>query len=132
MKIHANDCRVVYHHENGHSLTVNELLELAAQADEAKDAARESEKLAKRNALQRAIVKAKVDGRFNPHYKIIGVKDAAAVLGIHPESVRRLVRQGKLKAYRNSGLGVMFFDKEYLLNFSKFYDNKTGNRGRWL
>ena len=54
------------------------------------------------------------------------VREAAERLHIHPESVRRLIRQEKLlaKKFANSWL----IDREVLEQFASHYDPRPGNK----
>jgi excisionase family DNA binding protein len=54
------------------------------------------------------------------------VSDAAERLGIHPESVRRLIRMGRLpaKKFANSWL----IERDVLEQFATGYDRRPGNR----
>jgi excisionase family DNA binding protein len=58
-------------------------------------------------------------------YEIV-VAEVAQILKIHPESVRRLVRGGALRARR---VGMKFiFDYSYVRKFATYYDNRAGNK----
>lgn len=56
----------------------------------------------------------------------VTVRDASERLKIHPESVRRLIRQGKLPATKvvNSWL----IEKSVLEMFASHYDPRPGNK----
>jgi excisionase family DNA binding protein len=56
----------------------------------------------------------------------VTVWDAAERLGIHPESVRRLIRQGRLPAqkFANSWL----IARHVLEQFANGYDGRPGNK----
>ena len=54
------------------------------------------------------------------------VREAAKQLGIHEESLRRLLRMGTLPAKRIGG--QWFINKERLALFAATYDAKTGKR----
>jgi excisionase family DNA binding protein len=58
------------------------------------------------------------------------VRDAAERLNIHPESVRRLIRQGKLPArkFANSWL----IEHDVLEQFACHYDPRPGNKATLL
>lgn len=58
------------------------------------------------------------------------VREAAERLHIHPESVRRLIRQGKLpaKKFANNWL----IDREVLEQFASHYDPRPGNKATLL
>jgi excisionase family DNA binding protein len=54
------------------------------------------------------------------------VRDAADKLRIHPESVRRLIRQGKLPAKKFANNWVI--EVEVLEQFASHYDPRPGNK----
>lgn len=56
----------------------------------------------------------------------VNVADAAERLNIHPESVRRLIRQGRLpaKKFANSWL----IARDVLEQFANGYDRRPGNK----
>ena len=56
----------------------------------------------------------------------ISVRDAAKYVGIHEESLRRLLRLGTLPGEKIGG--QWFIDKEQLALFVATYDTKTGKR----
>lgn len=56
----------------------------------------------------------------------VSVRDAARQLGIHEESLRRLLRMGSLPGERIGG--QWFIDKEQLALFAASYDARTGSR----
>jgi len=58
------------------------------------------------------------------------VEEAARRLGIHPESVRRLIRQGKLPAIRFSNKWLM--EKHVLEQFASHYDPRPGVKATLL
>lgn len=60
----------------------------------------------------------------------VSVRDAARQLGIHEESLRRLLRIGSLNGQKIGG--QWFISKEQLALFTATYDAKTGRRKRLL
>ena len=54
------------------------------------------------------------------------VKEASERLRIHPESVRRLIRQGKLPATKL--MNNWFIEKSVLAMFASRYDPRPGNK----
>lgn len=60
----------------------------------------------------------------------VSVRAAASQLGIHEESLRRLLRMGSLNGQKIGG--QWFISKEQLSLFSATYDAKTGRRKRLL
>ena len=68
----------------------------------------------------------KADGMAN-FDDYVTVQEASERLKIHPESVRRLIRQGKLPArkFANSWL----IEKSVLETFARWYDPRPGNKG---
>jgi excisionase family DNA binding protein len=54
------------------------------------------------------------------------VKEAADKLNIHPESVRRLIRQGKLPATKFANTWLIEVD--VLEQFAGHYDPRPGNK----
>jgi len=60
----------------------------------------------------------------------VGVHEAAKRLGIHEESVRRLIRIGTMPATKIGG--QWYIDREDLAIFASSYDAKTGKRKRML
>ena len=59
-----------------------------------------------------------------------GVEDVAHRLNIHPESVRRLIRQGKLPAIKFGNKWLV--DRSMLEQFSSHYDPRPGNKATLL
>lgn len=57
-----------------------------------------------------------------------GVHEASRRLGIHDESLRRLIRIGTIPATKIGG--QWYIDKEQLSLFAATYDGKTGKRKR--
>jgi excisionase family DNA binding protein len=60
----------------------------------------------------------------------INVREAARQIGIHEESLRRLLRQGSPPGVKIGG--QWFIDKEQLALFTGTYDAKTGKRAHLL
>jgi len=60
----------------------------------------------------------------------ISVRDAARQIGIHEESLRRLLRQGSPTGEKIGG--QWFISKEQLALFSSTYDAKTGKRRKLI
>ena len=58
----------------------------------------------------------------------VGVHEAARRLGIHEESLRRLIRIGTVHATKIGG--QWYIDKEELNLFATTYDSNTGKRKR--
>jgi transposase-like protein len=56
----------------------------------------------------------------------VNVRDAARQIGIHEESLRRLLRQGSPSGEKIGG--QWFIRKEQLTLFTATYDAKTGKR----
>ena len=56
----------------------------------------------------------------------VSVRDAAKQLGIHEESLRRLLRMGSLSGEKVGG--QWFIGKEQLALFAATYDARTGKR----
>ena len=57
----------------------------------------------------------------------VTVADVAERLGIHPESVRRLIRQGKLPAKKFAQSWLV--KRDVLEQFANGYDRRPGNKG---
>jgi len=60
----------------------------------------------------------------------INVREAARQIGIHEESLRRLLRQGSPPGVKIGG--QWFIDKERLALFTGTYDARTGKRTHLL
>lgn len=58
------------------------------------------------------------------------VRDAARRLNIHPESVRRLIRQGKLPARKFANTWLI--ERAVLEQFAGHYDPRPGNKATLL
>jgi transposase-like protein len=56
----------------------------------------------------------------------VNIRDAARQIGIHEESLRRLLRQGSPSGEKIGG--QWFISKEQLTLFTATYDAKTGKR----
>ncbi|MCL0094452.1 helix-turn-helix domain-containing protein [Dehalococcoidales bacterium] len=59
----------------------------------------------------------------------ISVLEAAKILRVHPETVRRLCRQGDLPPQRFGN--TWFIDRDKLWAFSETYQPKRGGRGSY-
>ncbi len=59
-----------------------------------------------------------------------GVDEVAERLHIHPESVRRLIRQGKLPAIKFGNKWLV--EKSALEQFASHYDPRPGNKATLL
>ena len=59
-----------------------------------------------------------------------GVDDASKRLKIHPESVRRLIRQGKLPAIKFGNKWLI--ERATLEQFASHYDPRPGNKATLL
>lgn len=62
--------------------------------------------------------------------KYADVLDAGRRLNIHPESVRRLIRQGKLPAIRFSNKWLI--ERDVLEQFASHYDPRPGHKATLL
>jgi len=60
----------------------------------------------------------------------VSVREAARQLGIHEESLRRLLRQGSTPGVKIGG--QWFIDREQLALFAGTYDVRTGKRSHLL
>jgi excisionase family DNA binding protein len=60
----------------------------------------------------------------------VRVREAAERLNIHPESVRRLIRQGKLPATKFANAWLI--DRAVLEQFASHYDPRPGNKATLL
>jgi excisionase family DNA binding protein len=60
----------------------------------------------------------------------LSVRSAARKLGIHEESLRRLLRMGQLRADKIGG--QWFISKEQLSLFAATYDARTGRRRQMI
>ena len=58
------------------------------------------------------------------------VQEAAERLNIHPESVRRLIRAGKLPARKFANTWLI--ERDVLEQFASHYDPRPGNKARLL
>ena len=59
-------------------------------------------------------------------HNYVSVREAARQIGIHEESLRRLLRQGSPRATKLGG--QWFISREQLSLFTSTYDAKTGKR----
>ena len=57
---------------------------------------------------------------------VVGVDEVADALGIHPESVRRLIREGRLNARKLGNKWLV--SRAYLAGYAGTYRSETGNR----
>jgi len=57
---------------------------------------------------------------------VVGVDEVADALGIHPESVRRLIREGRLNARKLGNQWLV--SRAYLAGYAGTYRSETGNR----
>jgi excisionase family DNA binding protein len=60
----------------------------------------------------------------------VNVRDAAKQIGIHEESLRRLLRQGSPNGAKIGG--QWFISKEQLALFATTYNSRTGKRRRLI
>lgn len=60
----------------------------------------------------------------------VNVRDAARQIGIHEESLRRLLRQGSPSGAKIGG--QWFINKEQLALFTMTYDTRTGKRRKLI
>ena len=60
----------------------------------------------------------------------LNVRDAARQIGIHEESLRRLLRQGSPSGEKIGG--QWFISKEELALFATTYNTKTGKRSKLI
>ena len=60
----------------------------------------------------------------------VDVIEAAKILGVHPETVKRLIREGKLAATKFGNKWIM--ERDRLRVFSNTYDGRRGRARRLL
>ena len=60
----------------------------------------------------------------------VDVIEAAKILDIHPETVKRLIREGKLSATKFGNKWIMEYDR--LQAFANTYDGRRGKARRLL
>lgn len=60
----------------------------------------------------------------DPFDKFVDVLEASRELGVHPESVRRLVRQERLPGYKYANKWLI--RKDVLEQFARTYDRRPG------
>ena len=60
----------------------------------------------------------------------VDVIQAARILGVHPETVKRLIREGKLSATKFGNKWIMELDR--LRVFASTYDGRRGRSRRLL
>ncbi len=63
---------------------------------------------------------------LNHFNEYVTVRDAAERLGIHPESLRRLIRQGRLPAKKFANAWLV--ERDVLEQFANHYDGRPGNK----
>ncbi len=56
------------------------------------------------------------------------VFEAARILGVHPETIRRLIRQGDIPAYKVAN--KWFVHRDQLVLFASYYDSRKGLQTR--
>lgn len=67
---------------------------------------------------------------MNPFDAYIDVEGAGERLHIHPESVKRLIRQGKLPALKIGN--KWFVERDFLEQFALRYDPRPGHKATLL
>ncbi len=67
---------------------------------------------------------------MNPFDAYMDVEAAGARLHIHPESVKRLIRQGKLPALKVGN--KWFVERDFLEQFALRYDPRPGHKATLL
>jgi len=60
----------------------------------------------------------------------VNIREAAKRLGIHEESLRRIIRIGTLTAEKIGG--QWYIDRDQLNIFASTYDTKSGKRNKML
>jgi excisionase family DNA binding protein len=65
-----------------------------------------------------------------PFDRFVDILEASGRLNIHPESVRRLIRQGKLPAYKFANKWLI--ERDILEQFAQTYDGRPGAKARLL
>ena len=60
----------------------------------------------------------------------VDVIEASKILGVHPETVKRLIREGKLTATKFGNKWIM--ERERLQMFANTYDGRRGKVRRLL
>jgi excisionase family DNA binding protein len=66
----------------------------------------------------------------SPFDAYVGIIEAGARLTIHPDSVRRLIKQGDIPAVKFSGKWLI--RKDQLEQFARTYDPRPGRKTRLL
>jgi excisionase family DNA binding protein len=66
----------------------------------------------------------------DPFDEYIDAVDASSRLGIHPESVKRLIRQGKIPARKVAN--KWFIQRDVLEQFATRYDPRPGRKATLL
>ena len=74
--------------------------------------------------LDIATVRSTTDSVEEPFNAFVDVLEAGQRLDIHPESVRRLIRQGKLPAYKYANKWLI--KRDVLEQFAQTYDGRPG------
>jgi excisionase family DNA binding protein len=80
--------------------------------------------------LNSTTIGADVMGKHELLEKYVDVLEASRVLNIHPESVRRLIRQGKLPGIRFSNKWLI--ERDVLEQFASHYDPRPGQKATLL
>jgi excisionase family DNA binding protein len=65
-----------------------------------------------------------------PFDSFVDILEAGQRLNIHPESVRRLIRQGRLPAYKFANKWLI--ERDVLEQFAQTYDGRPGAKARLL
>jgi len=65
-----------------------------------------------------------------PFETFVDILEASRRLNIHPESVRRLIRKGKLPAYKFANKWLI--ERDVLEQFAQTYDGRPGAKARLL
>jgi len=65
-----------------------------------------------------------------PFDRFVDILEASQRLNIHPESVRRLIRQGKLPGYKFANKWLI--ERDVLEQFAQTYDGRPGAKARLL
>lgn len=80
--------------------------------------------------LNRPSIGAEPVGKHELPEKYLDVLEASRVLNIHPESVRRQERQGKLPGIRFSEKWLI--ERDMLAQFASHYDPRSGQKATLL
>jgi excisionase family DNA binding protein len=65
-----------------------------------------------------------------PFDRFVDIIEASRRLNIHPESVRRLIRQGRLPGYKFANKWLI--ERDVLEQFAQTYDGRPGAKARLL